>query len=58
MQETIKAAKDAAKAPVTKDDAAHAAAPEKPSALEALKNGKEQAKIQPAKAPSVKDKSL
>jgi stage V sporulation protein G len=58
MQETVKAAKDAARAPAARDDAARADAPEKPSALDALKNGKEQAKGQPAKAPSVKDKSL
>jgi stage V sporulation protein G len=59
MQETVKAAKDAVKTFVAKDDAVRADAPEKPSALEALKNGKEQAKAQPAKAPSGKDsKSL
>jgi stage V sporulation protein G len=58
MQETVKAAKDAARASAARDDAVRESAPEKPSALEALKNGKEQAKGQPAKAPSVKDKSL
>jgi stage V sporulation protein G len=59
MQETLEAAKNASKTPVAKDEAARADTPERSSALEALKNGKEQAKSQPVKAPSVKDgKSL